>query len=145
MLDDFGGSPARIDHDFLHSNFLADDETELVAPVVALVLADFDLVAIDPIDFVVVAVVPVDFGESVDCIDLDSMQSNFLADAAVDFLDSPMSVAIYLAGAVAAPFHFAESAVDIGRDLRCSNPNVDDVVAPLPFLVVAERKEELPQ
>ena len=141
--DGFGGSPDRIDLDSRHSRFLVDERAGLVAPVVVdLVLAAPDLVVvmIEPIDFVVIAAMPVDFGESLGCIDRYSMSPNFLVDESVGFLDFREPVATYLAEAVAGPCHFAVSAVDIDCDLGCSSPTVDDVVALLPFLAVAERR-----
>ena len=147
--DGFGGSPARIDLESRHSNFLADERAGLVAPVVGdlapvdLVLAPQNLVVvmIDPIGFVVVAVRPVDFGESLGCIDLDSRHSNFLADALVGFLDFPVPVATYLAEAVADPFHFAVSAVDIDCGLGCSSLNLGDAVVLRPILAAAVQRD----
>ncbi len=139
--DGFCGSLGYIDLDSMHPNFLAGDEAELVVPV-DLVPAPQNLVVvmIDPIGFVVVAVRPVDFGESLGCIDLDSMHPNFLVGASVDFLDFPEPAAIYLAEAVAALLHFAVSAVGIDCDLGCSNPSVDEPVVLLLFLAVAARR-----
>ena len=99
-LDDFDGSPDRIDLDSRHSNSLVDERAALVALVVAdLALADLlpallELDSAEPIDFVAAAATPVDSDEFLGCIDFDSRYPSFLVDAPVDFLDFQMPVVI---------------------------------------------------
>ncbi|MBX9577490.1 MAG: hypothetical protein K2W97_03310 [Chthoniobacterales bacterium] len=148
-LDDFDESVDCIVLDSMHSSFLVDERAGLVvaeldlADLVALVPTDLEFAVILPIDFVVVAVTLVDFGESLGCIDLDSKYPNFLVDAPVGFLDFPVPVATYLAEAVADPFHFAASAVDIDCDLGCSSLNLGDAVVLRPILAAGHEEKLL--